>query len=300
MMALFGILALACGGKGAPYLGTRAGDVVVATVERVENRRATNGNPPRVTLRIHEVLRGDPMRDRTNAIWEPTPNGFDFGDPAILSAALAKWEKAPLESPKVGAKFVLWGECIEDKDAKAKSKQSEPSAATFAAWSWNAYPYSEEKRAWAVDDIRKAAEERRQEAERRAAEKRALEQARAKWREKTGARELREYSAAADLVIVGRISSEYVSGPLTFKVTRRLKGTLSKTWQDGEEYFSVTIPSSPRDLLDRESDYLLFLKTVGMKPGGATDHYPFITKGDGIVVADAAALEAVRVEAKRR
>jgi hypothetical protein len=93
----FGAVMVVAGGAvgtaqtGAPYLGLDAGDVVVATV-KVSDHAATNGNPPRVELEIHEVLRGDAKVDRTRAVWVPMPHGVDFGDPELYRKAVQGWE----------------------------------------------------------------------------------------------------------------------------------------------------------------------------------------------------------------
>jgi len=274
---------------GAPYLGLDGGDVVVATVKKVSDHAATNGNPPRIELEIHEVLRGDAKADRSRAVWQPTPNGFDFGDPEMMRKAVEAWEALKFAGPKVGDKFVLWGE-IDGVSERP----------VFDVYSWHAYPFSAEKRTWAVKVIREAEEEARRYAAKLEVEKKALAKAQAEWRAKTSADDLKKFAAQADVVAVGRITSEYVSGPMTIRVDQLLKGEKRKEHRGDTHYVAITVPKEVRQLLDRETDYLLFLSADGMKPGPSSDAYPFIKASDGIVIADRKAVEAVKEAIERR
>ena len=65
---------------GAPYQALDAGDVFVATTTRVEDKDATNARPPRVWLKVHEVIRGDAKMVRSPALWSPPFHGIDWGD----------------------------------------------------------------------------------------------------------------------------------------------------------------------------------------------------------------------------
>ena len=286
---LLGAVIAAAGGvwadgpAGQPYLGQDVGDVVVAAVKKVSDHAATNGDPPRLELEVHEVLRGDPKADRARAVWDPRPNGFDYGDPEMMRRAVRKWEAQPLAGPKVGDKLVLWGELAGDKKRPV-----------FHAYSWHAYPFSAEKRTWAVKVIRDAEEAARRYAAKLEAEKKALAKAQAEWRAKTSADDLKKYAAQADVVAVGRICSEYVSGPITIRVGQLLKGEKRKGYKGDDYYVGLTVPKKIRELLDRETDYLLFLSADGLEAGPAAVSYPLIKAGAGIVIADRKAVDAVK------
>lgn len=281
VMALAGG-AVGTASAGAPYLGLDLGDVVVATVQKVSDHAATNGNPPRVELEIHEVLRGDAKVDRTRAVWEPMPHGVDFGDPEMWRKAVQGWESRKFVGPKVGDKFVLWGAMPRDKKNPI-----------FGAYSWHAYPFSAEKRTWAVKVIRDAAEEARRYAAKLDAEKKALANSRAEWRAKTSADDLKKYAVQADFVAVGRIVGGSENGASQLQV-RILKGRKRRKF-NGDLYFvEVTAPKDVQGLLDRETDYLLFLSVEGLKVGTVVDNYSPIKTGDGIVIADGKAVEAVK------
>jgi hypothetical protein len=287
---LLGAVLAVAGGVGAlaqagqPYLGLDGGDVVVATVKRVSDPAATNGNPPRVELEIHEVLRGDARADRTRAVWAPTPHGCDFGDPEMYRKYVQAWEAQKFAGPKVGDKFVLWGAMAGD--------QKRP---VFEAYSWHAYPFSTDKRIWAVKVIRDAAEEARRYAATLEAEKKALARAQTAWWAKTSADDLKKYAAQADFVAVGRVvgGAENVAGGCTLQV-RILKGEKRRKYQGDIYFVEVTAPKDVQGLLDRETDYLVFLSREGLKAGVSVDYYPPIKNSDGIVIADPKAVEVVK------
>lgn len=219
-------------------------------------------------------------------MWSPTPHGFDFGDEEEYRKAVRKWEARPLAGPKVGDRFVLWGEMGGEKKRPV-----------FHVYSWHAYPFSAERRAWAVKVIREAEERARLYAAKLEAERRALAKARARWRAKTSADDLKKYAGRADFVAVGRIVSEAphnVADGILVRVKEILKGEKRRKYKDGEYYVEIVVPSEVRGLLDRETDYLLFLSTDGLKAGPAVDYYPSIKAGDGIVIADRKAVDAAK------
>jgi hypothetical protein len=269
---------------GAPYLGLDLGDVVVATVKKVSDHPATNGNPPRVELEIHEVLRGDAKADRTRAVWQPTPHGCDFGDAEMYRKFVETWETGKFAGPKVGDKFVLWGKMTADKKNPV-----------FDAYSWHAYKFTAEKRTWAVNVIRDAEEAARRYAAKLEAEKKALAKARTEWRAKTSTDDLKKYAAQADFVAIGRIvgGEANVAGGSTLQV-RILKGETRKKYTGDAYFVEVRAPKDVQGLLDRETDYLVFLTLDGLKTGVSVDFYPPIKTGDGIVIADRQAVEAVK------
>jgi hypothetical protein len=165
----------------------------------------------------------------------------------------------------------------------------------FHAYSWHAYPFSAEKRTWAVKVIRDAAEEARCYAAKLEAEKKALAKAQAEWRAKTSADDLKKYAAQADFVAIGRIvgGEANVVGGFTLQV-RILKGEKRREYKGDANFVEVSAPKDVQGLLDRETDYLVFLSLKGLKAGVVVDYYPSIRSGDGIVIADRKAVEAVK------
>lgn len=269
---------------GAPYLGLDGADVVVATVKKVSDHASTNGDPPRVELEIHEVLRGDAKVDRIRAVWSPTPHGCDFGDPMMYRKFVQAWETQKFAGPKVGDKYVLWGNMSGDKKNLV-----------FGAYSWHAYPFSVEKRTWAVKVIRDAAEETRRHADKLEAEKKALTKTRADWRAKTSLDDLKKYAVEADFVAVGRIVGGGANVEDRFTLQVRIHKGEKRQQYKGDVYFvEVTAPKDVQGLLNRETDYLLFLTLDGLKKGVAVDYYLSIKTGDGIVIADQKAEQAVK------
>lgn len=262
------------------------GDVVVVTVKKVSGHDATNGKPPIVELEIHEILRGDAKIDRTRAVWQPRPlwNGECLVGVDVKKTTEA-WEAKKLASPKVGDKFILWGEMINDK------KQPQ-----FGAFSWEAYPFSDENRTWAVKLIRDIEEQIRLQKEKGEAEKKAKSQALAEWRAKVTAEDLKKYAKEAEIVLVGKIVSWGNSDGtgLTFSA-RILKGeNLSKPGTD-KIFAEPALSNDLRDrLLNTDTEYLLFLKREGAVALPTHVRYPPIKSGEGIVIADQKAMEAVK------
>ncbi len=262
------------------------GDVVVATVKNVSDHEATNGNPPIVELEVHEVLRGDAKLDRTRAVWQPYPlwNGECLVG-VDVEKITSRWEAEKLASPKVGDKFILWGE-ITDENMRPQ----------FGVFSREAYLFSEEKRTWAVKFIRDQEVEISLQEEKRASAMKAKLQALADWREKVTTEELEKYTNEADIVLVGKIISWGNSDGtgLTFSA-RILKGeNLSKPGID-EIYAEPALSNDLREQrLNHETDYLLFLRRDGAVDRLTHIRYQPIKTGEGIVIADPKAMEAVK------
>lgn len=150
---------------GDVYRGTGIGDVVVATIKSVPDKPATNGKPPAIVIEVHEVLRGDPKLDRSQAIVGPAFHGIDYGD-VEKNPDFLRWQAAPLVPPKSGTKWVMWGKLDEVDPAKPDAPRQ------FHLNPYHRYEFSEKRRQWAIDDIAANAELRRAEEERRAAEER--------------------------------------------------------------------------------------------------------------------------------
>ena len=273
-------------GAGAPCASLHIGDVVVATVREVSTYAATHGRPPRVVLGVHEVLRGDLEADRSRAVWEPPLHDIDYGD-VEKNPRYQAWKATPMAGPKVGDKMILWGRLVASKEAKE-----------FRVFAWARFPYSDQKRAWALDLIRQHAEaERAREAEKRAKE-RALAEKKAQWRAKVSAEEIQRYAKEADFVAIGRIVSGGDGGtqetPLDLEVREVLKGQKHERYAGNRYFVQVVVPGRVCALLDRRTPYLLFLSEKGMEFTPSVPRHPRIHSGDGIVIADEAAVKAAR------
>jgi hypothetical protein len=97
------------GDEAPPY---SAPVIIVATVTKVSDEAATNGNPPRVGLKVNQVLRGN-VKDNIRGLWNPRFHGFDTGG---FDAELKAWQAKPLTKPKVGQKFILSGWMVDHDD----------------------------------------------------------------------------------------------------------------------------------------------------------------------------------------
>lgn len=115
--------------------------VLVVTVKKVDDGPFTNGNPPTGVVEVNEVLRGDALQGTAlKATWRPFPHGVDYGavekDPRVIA-----WKKVPVPSPKAGEKLVVAGTVADGAISIAPM---------------GAYPFSEEKRKWAMGIVEKA------------------------------------------------------------------------------------------------------------------------------------------------
>ncbi|HYE18134.1 MAG TPA: hypothetical protein VEA69_06805 [Tepidisphaeraceae bacterium] len=265
------------------FIGSREGgllnhpgvDVVVATVSGVSDKPATNADPPRVELEVHEVLRGDPKVSRARAVWRPYPHDVDYGEPE-KNPRYQTWAAAAADKPRVGQKFVLAGY---------------PPAAD-QPWYVSAvgrFEFAAGKREWALKIMAAAEAEAKAEAERRAAAAKARADAIAKWRAGVTADEIAAQTVAADLVVVGRLA-----GGSGVEVTRVLKGaTRYRYVRDDINYLSVPLGERAAAMVEGTNEYVWFLSETGMTMGTSGIAYTRAGKGDGVVLADADALEAV-------
>jgi hypothetical protein len=254
------------------------GDVVVATVVKVSGHEATNSNPPLVALQVHEVWRGDKKTDRQKAIWKPVFSPFCANDPQVL-----KWLNEPLAGPKVGEKWIVWGHM-----EKANGQQ------WFGVGADARFPWSVENEKKARLILKQAEQTVREfKAEQEAAAKKA-EEVKAAWRATIGAKDIAKFAAEADFVGIGKRISD--QGP-TYQVTEILKGVKRIKYDGNTYYVEVGFAKKVEELLDRETSYVLFLKDTS-KPVPASRVYSAISSGDGIVIADAESIKAVRASLK--
>ena len=80
-------------------------DVLVVTVLGVEAADATNGNPPRVELRVEEVLRGEDRGPTVMVTWQAPVFHEDVKDSQGVTEG---WKARPIESPEVAAKLIVF------------------------------------------------------------------------------------------------------------------------------------------------------------------------------------------------
>lgn len=145
---------------GQPYEALDAGDVFVATITRVEDKGATNARPPRVWLKVHEVIRGEAKVVRSPAVWSPPFHGIDWGDEN--EPELKRWNAVPVKGPKVGQKFILGGSSF-------KPQPGEKDAPAYYLFAFVRTPYSDKAREQAIAQLKALEEARRKYAEEQAA-----------------------------------------------------------------------------------------------------------------------------------
>jgi hypothetical protein len=133
-------------------------------------------------------------------------------------------------------------------------------------------------------------------------------EARAKWRAATTTEDLVKSVAMADLVGVGKSSTSRGFGTsalrIDFRIEEVLKGGLRQASPEKPMWVTIEFRNEDRVFCqDREDDYILFLSDKGVedpKGGYPPPLYPRIPLRDGVVIADADALRAVREAIKKQ
>jgi len=262
---------------GAPT-GPFGGDAIVAIVKAVDDANATFGNPPRVRLEIVEVLRGDPQTDRSHAIWGPPDHDIDTGV-VKENPRYKEWAKTPMKGPKVGEKYIIWG-----------WGYAQDRSPMFYVANGGRYPFSYEKRQWAIDMIDRDRKSSLAYQEKMEAEKQAHLDAVKKWRAGVSSDDIKQYAAKAEFIGVGRLSSAINGSPeemcFTFQVTGILKGQQKQKYKDAVYFATFVIPTKLYYLLDLNTDYVVFLQDTPKLLSAAAASYATIPLGDGVVIAD--------------
>ena len=86
-------------------------DILIVRVLDVDDRGATNADPPAVTLEIEEVLRGPSRRGRVAARWQGPIWHEDLPPEGGTTEA---WQNRPLSGPAVGDRLIVFGGGPED------------------------------------------------------------------------------------------------------------------------------------------------------------------------------------------
>jgi hypothetical protein len=276
------VLAVVCAWGGLARAGAPAnpwwGDIIVVTVVGVSAPPHTNGNPPRVTVRVEEVLQGDAKLDRTSVEWGGHFHDVDWGVPERNPIVL-QWKLQGVEPPKVGEQWIVAGWVYGSGAAQALITTADGRT-----------PFTAQRWAETVAMVKKRREEAAQYAVKQAAEAAALAKAIAGWRAGVTNADLARYAAEADCIVLVTDAHGGRDG-YSSKVESFLKGAARRDLG----WVTARLPA-PVDafLADREQRYLLFLteSRVEVEPS-AMVYWP-IKSGDGVVIADATAMEAVK------
>lgn len=117
------------------------GIVVVATIISIDKvRKNTNGDPPRLRIKIHEVLKGSINPGEMPATWVPFPHDVDWTGEGSTER-IKKWADRKNNPLEKGSKWIL--------SSWQTGKVGHLKVAATARW-----PFTEEKRTWAVEKLR--------------------------------------------------------------------------------------------------------------------------------------------------
>lgn len=132
--------ALAMKGEGA-IIELTGTDVIIAEVVGLPRPVGTNGNPPVAIINVKETLRGDvPAPAEYRAVWLPFPHDVDYIGGGSKER-IRRWEEATLEGPGKGAELILVGSVGQEE--------------AFLVSPIGRFPYSKERREWALTLIEK-------------------------------------------------------------------------------------------------------------------------------------------------
>jgi hypothetical protein len=273
---------------GQPYEALDAGDVFVATITRVEDKDATNARPPRVWLKVHEVLRGDAKLARSPGLWSPPFHGIDWGDGS--QPELKRWNAAPLKGPKVGQKFILGGSAL-------KPAADGKDAPVYYLFAFVRIPYSDKARTETIASLKALEAARSRYAAERAAAAKERELRVKKWRAAIDDEIIDKRTQQADAVAIAQI----VSGG-TYEVETLLKG--QPRMSSGGKYY-VTLPDKGyderiADLVAERPRCIFFLSEKQLVASVSDIHAELVDPFEGIVLADDAAIAAVQASLKKR
>jgi hypothetical protein len=275
-------LTIVCAWGGLARAGQPAspwwGDVIVVTVAEVSAPPHTNGNPPRVTVRVDEVLQGDAKLERMIVEWGGRSHDVDWGDPS-QNPIVQRWKLQAVEPPRVGEQWIVAGWPYGDGAAQMLM--------TTAA---GRLPCTPGQRAATVAMLQAHRAATAQEAAKRAAEAAALAKAIAAWRAGVTNAELARYAAEADCIVLVTDAHGGRDGYAS-KVESFLKGTARRDLG----WVTARLPARVDALMtDRSQRYLLFLSETRVEVEPSAIVYRPIKSGDGVVLADDAAIEAVK------
>ena len=209
----------------------------------------------------------------------------------MLTYIFLAWEKNPLAPPKVGDKFILWGS-LERADPKAK----EPPR--FWVSSFHRYPFSEEKRKWAIEDMRRCELDRKKYQQEEEARLEREKQAATAWRKSFTQEQLIALTGQASKIVVGKI----VSGPQAegemwlydFKVVEWMKNSGLTDGTNRPKHIRTWVSQAAGEQLSpRKDDWVLFLPS---KPEISAPFFEFRALRDGaaLVQAESAVLTLIR------
>ena len=241
--------------------------IIVASIEQVDDQGASNGEPPKVTLLVSEVLRGNMQPGRLRARWLPFPHDIDYGG-GDSEERLGKWTARPLSGPKLGLKMILIGRMGNGYLTRAKYADS---AEAFLVSARCRFTYSDEKRDWVLAAIKEGEKAERYQQEERVTREAEELRKRREWEERVDHADIASLCKEATDIIIGPFlsRSEMVSaGPsywqLSFTVSNRLRGAaLDSKTRDGKEMVSLEVFHTELKVYDPrtlEGEMLVFIK----------------------------------------
>lgn len=250
-------------------------DVLVATITAVSTHSPTNGNPPRVKLKVHQVLSGASRPQDIDAIWDPFGHGVDW-EGGGRPEAIARWSSQPMESPEKGARMLLLGE-----------------GSPFHVSPDGRYKWTADLQQQAIGALRARKRDHERTANEAKAERAKIEARRRSWRGSATPETIARSARDADFIGIGRLSSGPNDDSATFEITTIFKGVRRKPYIGSAYFAEVHVPAGASDLLewDQSPELLVFLTENGMD----LDRAPFYPlSGDGLVIADAEARKVVQ------
>lgn len=270
------------------YPGPDSGDIVVATVTRVFDEKATEEHPFRLRMKIEEVLRGTTKPGYTLSTWPLTPEAY--------AGSLPRDTPDILTTPKLDSKLILWGY------GPLTGGYATPNS-IFRISGFHRHIDTPENRAWTAKMIREG-EVRRVETEQK--EQRHWETVFNDWQGNFTATKINKLTEQADVVVIakdtGSVTFPNKPSQFTFLVSRVLKGNLRQSFESEKTRLHVSTEGNLTQLLQRqgrqlpEFKWILFLTDkglVGSHEIGGPDHYQMLDNNTAILAVDPSYIEAI-------
>jgi hypothetical protein len=264
---------------GAPPPAFSQHEVFTGVIKEVPAGDWTFGNPPKVIVEVEEVLFGKSQKGKLTVVWGPPTNDFDTTD---REPEIKLWKTRKLEIPKVGEKWIIGANPFRDEWYS--------SAGSRVMW-------SKENKARIIVDREAAERFLKDELRRQNRTPEEISKARSKWRDSIKEEDIKNWTAKADFIAVGKTLGLSGSGEkwqCTFGVEEVLKGQYRWKYSHDQEQVRVYVKGNIAELLMPWNDRcLLFLSERGMGIGSIPPPF-YMPVGDVVAVPDEAAMKIVR------
>ena len=227
--------------------------VFVGTVLEVNAENTTNSHPPKVKVKLEEILRGDLEPGATiETVWQPKPPpGCD------TSNCFREWHVKPFDQqlPKLDSKLILF------------SNYGFTPSKPIIIWSWYTYVYSDATLGWIKNSLPVGNKTKRWSLEEMLAQVEKIGNEYDAWSESFQDVDVIELAESASIVGMAHVSRVYTDHSIFRFEIRLIKGELKEKSMNELYYVDVRIPDKKLwDFIERQISpaswdrkYILFI-----------------------------------------